>query len=89
MTAIVLANICVSYIMTSQNEQAEDLMKHVEQEEERLAVEAPLTRHFHFCIINLVLGTLYCAKGNFEFGISRVMKSMEPFNKKVGCDNIY
>lgn len=83
MTAIVLANICVSYIMTSKNEQAEDLMKHVEQEEERLSIEAPEKRFYHFCIINLVLGTLYCAKGNFEFGISRVMKSMEPFNKKV------
>ena len=26
---------------------------------------------FHLCIINLVIGTLYCAKGNFEFGIGR------------------
>ena len=30
---------------------------------------------FHLCIINLVIGTLYCAKGNFEFGIGRVMKA--------------
>ena len=28
--------------------------------------------------------TLYCAKGNYEFGISRIMKSLEPYNKKVG-----
>ena len=27
--------------------------------------------------------TLYCAKGNYEFGISRVMKSLEPYAKKV------
>ena len=27
--------------------------------------------------------TLYCAKGNYEFGISRVMKSLEPYSKKV------
>ena len=33
-TAIVLANLCVSYIMTSQNEEAEALMRKVEQEEE-------------------------------------------------------
>ena len=33
-TAIVLANLCVSYIMTSQNEEAEALMRQVEQEEE-------------------------------------------------------
>ena len=28
--------------------------------------------------------TLYCAKGNYEFGISRIMKSLEPYIKKVG-----
>ena len=27
--------------------------------------------------------TLYCAKGNYEFGISRIMKSLEPYAKKV------
>ena len=41
---------------------------------------------FHLCIINLVIGTLYCAKGNFEFGISRVMKALEPYPKKLGTD---
>eukprot|EP00965_Chrysotila_dentata_P258335 6213187-Pleurochrysis_carterae.AAC.5 len=40
---------------------------------------------FHLCIINLVIGTLYCAKGNFEFGIGRVMKSLEPYAKKLGA----
>ncbi|KAJ8319127.1 hypothetical protein KUTeg_004218 [Tegillarca granosa] len=43
-SAIVLANLCVSYIMTSQNE---------------------------------------------EFGISRVIKSLEPYNKKLGTDTWY
>ena len=27
--------------------------------------------------------TLYCAKGNYEFGVTRIMKSLEPYNKKV------
>lgn len=27
--------------------------------------------------------TLYCAKGNYEFGAARIMKSLEPYNKKV------
>ena len=31
-TAIVLANLCVSYIMTSQNEEAEVLMRRIEKE---------------------------------------------------------
>ena len=35
MPAIVLANLCVAYIMTSQNEEAEELMRRVEKEEER------------------------------------------------------
>ena len=36
--------------------------------------------------MNLVIGTLYCAKGNFEFGISRIIKSLEPYDKKLGTD---
>ena len=69
--------------MTSQNEEAEELMRKIEKEEERIAYEDPLKRTYHLCIVNLVIGTLYCAKGNYEFGISRIIKSLEPFNKKV------
>ena len=29
---------------------------------------------YHLCIVNLVIGTLYCSKGNFEFGITIVIK---------------
>jgi hypothetical protein len=39
--------------------------------------------HYHLCIVNLVIGTLYCSKLNFEFGISRIIKSLEPIQKKV------
>ncbi|KAJ8925929.1 hypothetical protein NQ315_009781 [Exocentrus adspersus] len=84
--AIVLANLCVSYIMTSQNEEAEDLMRKIEKEEDQLAFEEPEKKYFHHCIVNLVIGTLYCSKGNYEFGISRIMKSLEPYNKKLGTD---
>lgn len=31
-------------------------------------------------------GTLYCSKGNYEFGISRIIKSLEPYNKKLSTD---
>jgi hypothetical protein len=41
-TAIVLANLCVSYIMTSQNEDAEELMRQIEKEEERCAYQDPV-----------------------------------------------
>ena len=36
-------------------------------------------------VIDVLLhySTLYCAKGNYEFGISRVIKSLEPYSRKV------
>ena len=83
--AIVLANLCVSYIMRSQNEEAEELMRQIEKEEECAAYQEPDKPVSHSCIVNLVIGTL-CAKSNFEFGISRIMKSLEPYNKKIETD---
>ena len=58
MSAIVLANLCVSYIMTSQNEEAEELMRKIEKEEETLAFEDPDKKIFHLCIVNLVIGSV-------------------------------
>mmetsp|Transcript_13037 Transcript_13037/g.41206 ORF Transcript_13037/g.41206 Transcript_13037/m.41206 type:complete len:94 (-) Transcript_13037:419-700(-) len=55
-TAIVLANLCVSYIMTSQNEEAEDLMRKIEKEEEHAQYQDPEKQCFHLCIVNLVIG---------------------------------
>ena len=34
----------------------------------------------------MVIGTLYCTKGNYSFGVSRIVKSLEPFQKKLGTD---
>ncbi|XP_076645119.1 tetratricopeptide repeat domain 30 [Halictus rubicundus] len=85
-SAIVLANLCVSYIMTTENAEAEGLMKKIEKEEQAISREDQDKKLFHLCIVNLVIGTLYCSKGNYEFGISRVMKSLEPYNKRLGTD---
>ncbi len=60
-------------------------MRVIEREEENMAYEDPDRKMFHLCTVNLVIGTLYCAKGNFQFGITRIMKALEPFNKKLGC----
>jgi tetratricopeptide repeat protein 30 len=87
LTAIVLANLCVAYVMTSANEEAEELMRQVEKEEESLEDLSQPT--YHLCIINVVIGTLYCAKGNFEFGMSRIIKAMEPYERKLGMDTWY
>ena len=35
LTAIVIANLCVSYIMVDQNEEAEEIMRKLEREEEK------------------------------------------------------
>ncbi|CAD5207550.1 unnamed protein product [Bursaphelenchus okinawaensis] len=84
-SAIVLANACVCYILDGLNESAEDMMKRVEKEE----MKTPKQKSFHFCIINLVIGTLYCAKGNYEFGITRIIGSLEPYEQRLGLDTWY
>lgn len=85
-SAIVLANLCVAYIMTSLNDKAEEVMRKIEKEEEKLTFADPDKQPLHLCIVNLVIGTLYCAKGNFEFGISRIIKSLEPYHRKIMTD---
>lgn len=85
-SAIVLANLCVSYIMTAKNDKAEEIMRRIEREEEKLTFSDPEKQPLHLCIVNLVIGTLYCSKGNFEFGISRIIKSLEPYQKKIMTD---
>ena len=62
------------------------MMKKIEKEEEDISYEDPDRKLYHLCIVNLVIGTLYCAKGNYEFGISQIMKSLEPYSKKLGTD---
>ncbi|KPA80272.1 hypothetical protein ABB37_04569 [Leptomonas pyrrhocoris] len=85
-SAIVLANLCVSYIMTAQNENAEEIMRRIEHAEQPLQHEEAGKQPLHLCIVNLVIGTLYCSKGNFEFGISRIIKSLDPYDRKIMTD---
>jgi tetratricopeptide repeat protein 30 len=59
LAAIVLANLCVSCIMTSQNEEAEDLMRRIEKEEQRLSFTEPERQSFHLCIVNLGMFCLF------------------------------
>lgn len=66
-SAIVLANLCVCYIMTNSNEEAEEVMKKVEKEENLLLDK----KSFHLSIINLVIGTLYCSKVHFCFYLNK------------------
>lgn len=86
--AVVLANLCVAYIMTSQNSEAEDLMRTIERDE--LAAEQAGARpSYTLTVINASLGVLYASKGNFTFGLSRIFKSVEPFETKLSADTWY
>lgn len=73
--AAVLANLCVSYIMTFRNEEAEELMRNVEKAEDSKG--KPNKQYHHLCMINLVIGTLYCTKSNYEFGLSRIIHALD------------
>jgi len=55
-SAIILANLCVSYIMTSHTEEAEEIMKKIEKEEEEISYDDPDRKLYHLCIVNLVIG---------------------------------
>lgn len=85
-TAIVLANLCVAYVMTSRNEAAADLMRQIDQEEERQMQIDPTSQWYHLCIVNIVIGTLYCSKGQYAFGIDRVIKAFDPLPRKLSAD---
>ncbi|EGD75824.1 tetratricopeptide repeat protein 30 [Salpingoeca rosetta] len=76
----------VLFAQAKYKEAAEELMRKLEREEENSMYEDPDRKVYHLCIVNLVIGTLYCAKGNFQFGISRVIKSLEPYDKKLGWE---
>lgn len=43
----------------------------------------------HVSIVNLVIGSLYCSKGNYEFGLTLMMKSIKPLETKLGTDSWY
>ncbi|KAL7518916.1 hypothetical protein ACHAWX_004094 [Stephanocyclus meneghinianus] len=84
---VALANLCVSYIMTGQNDAAEGIIKAVEKEEEEQQQQDNMKPTYHTCLVNLVIGTLYCERGNYEFGISRICKSLDPLEKNLCPDS--
>jgi tetratricopeptide repeat protein 30 len=84
--ASVIANLCVSLIMIQKNEEAQEIIKRVEEEEQKALQTNPDAQYFHVCIVNLIVGTLYCAKSNYEFGIGRIIVSFQNFHKRMNMD---
>ncbi|KAL3114601.1 hypothetical protein niasHT_014408 [Heterodera trifolii] len=88
-SAVVLANLCACYIFTTNTEEAEEVMRRVEREENAQTTNRKL---FHLSIITL--GISFAKndaneggkQNNFRFGISRIVCALEPYEKKLGMD---
>jgi tetratricopeptide repeat protein 30 len=87
--ASVIANLCVSLIMLQRNEDAQEIIKRIEEEEHKSMQLNPEALYFHVCIVNIIVGTLYCSKGNYEFGIGRIIVSFQNFHKRMNMDTWY
>lgn len=105
----VLGNLCVSYVLTGRNSNAESLIKNVEADEEYLSEESAgflgnndlinleqdndeenflnCKMNTHSSIINFIIGTLYCVKYNYEFGLARIFKALEPLKMKLNLQS--
>ncbi|OHT07373.1 TPR Domain containing protein [Tritrichomonas foetus] len=84
--AIVVANLCVAYVTTDQNGLADTLINRLTDEEAQKVKDDPDAKLYHLSIIHLVIGTLYCAHKNFEFGIDYVFKAFSPMHSKLNPD---
>ena len=87
--AVTLANLCVAYVLVGRNEDAEELIKAVEKEDVERETLGEGGVRVHSCIINLCIGSLYCQKKNYSFGIDRICKSMQPFKENICQDTWY
>ena len=87
---IVLANLCASYVLTNRKETAEEIMALVEKAEDAAASsiddDCNNKRLLHGSIINLVIGTLYCQRSNYNFGVDLICKSLAPYEQRLGPD---
>ncbi|EAY23081.1 TPR Domain containing protein [Trichomonas vaginalis G3] len=84
--AIIVANLCVSYVMVEENDFADQLINRLTDEENNKKKEDENAKFVHLSIIHLVIGTLYCAHSNFEFGIDYVFKAFNPMQDKLSAD---
>jgi tetratricopeptide repeat protein 30 len=84
--AILVANLCVSYVITDQNGLADTLINRLTEEEAQKAKEDPNAKLYHLSIIHLVIGTLYCAHKNFDFGLDYIFNAFTPMHAKLNPD---
>jgi tetratricopeptide repeat protein 30 len=85
MSAISVANLCAAFIIL-RDDKCNQIVAEVEAEEKELLMMFPEVKVFHSCITNMVLGTLYCVKKNYNHGLSLILKSFENSKFKLGPD---
>jgi tetratricopeptide repeat protein 30 len=69
-----------------QNEMADNLISRLTEEETAKLKEEENAKLYHLSIIHLVIGTLYCAHRNFDFGIDYIFKAFNPMPQKLNPD---
>ena len=65
------------------------MIKTIEEHEKAAKAKDKSHQTFHLCIVNLVIGTLYCSKDMYSFGLKLVIESLKPMNEKLGTDTWY
>jgi tetratricopeptide repeat protein 30 len=83
---IIIANLCVAYVIIDQNGLADTLINRLMEEEGQKAKEDPKAKLYHLSIIHVVIGTLYCSHNNFDFGIDYMFKAFHPMHAKLNAD---
>jgi tetratricopeptide repeat protein 30 len=84
--AIIVADLCVAYVVLEQNELADNLINRVTEDEAAKLKDDENAKLYHLSIIHLVIGTLYCAHRNFDFGVDYVFKAFVPMHQKLNAD---
>jgi tetratricopeptide repeat protein 30 len=84
--AIIVADLCVAYVMLEQNELADNPINRVTEEEKAKLKDDENPKLYHLSIIHLVIETLDCAHRNFDFGVDSVFKAFTPMHQKLNAD---
>lgn len=85
-SAAPLANLAVCYVLMGRNEEAEKLIQKIQEQEILLVESHKGMKVFHSSIMSLVIGTLYCTKYNYQFGIDRMFQALLDYDTKLGPD---
>ncbi|GIQ86974.1 hypothetical protein KIPB_008924, partial [Kipferlia bialata] len=85
--AVALACMCVSHVIEQQNSVAEEILQKVAVSEQERRLSDPTGRvPVHSCVANLVIGNLYCVKGQPESGVPMTLNGVHPVKDMLAPD---